>query len=82
MYKDKLEAEQEQQNNPMNVDANIIFDDYQKQVSELEWDSKVKKAQLKNYQKLVNDLQQENKDLKAQLASLTKKDEKLPKNKK
>ncbi len=72
----------EQQNNPMNVDANLIFDDYQKQVAELEWDSKVKKAQLKNYQKLVNDLQQENKDLKAQLASLTKKDEKLPKNKK
>lgn len=73
---------QEQQNNPMNVDANIIFDDYQKQVSELEWDSKVKKAQLKNYQKLVSDLQQENKDLKAQLASLTKKDEKLSKDKK
>lgn len=67
------QTQQEKGKNPMNVDANVIFDAYQKQVTDLEWDSKIKKAQINNYQKLVNELQEEIRSLQAQVDSLTPK---------
>ena len=56
------------EDDPMNVDANIIFDDYRKQVSDLEWSNKIKDAQIKNLQQAL----QEAKDKVAKLDKSTK----------
>lgn len=56
------------EDDPMNVDANIIFDDYRKQVSDLEWSNKIKDAQIKNLQQAL----QEAKDKVAKLDKPTK----------
>lgn len=41
--------------NPMNVDVQVILEDYRKQVSDLEWAVKVKDAQIKNLQKALQE---------------------------
>ena len=50
-------------NNPMDVDVQVIIQDYRKQVSDLEWAGKIKDAQIKNLQRAL----QEAKDKLAKL---------------
>ena len=71
-----------QQNNPMNVDANVLLDDYKKQVGELDLNVKIKDIQIKNYQKENQRLREQVKSLQEQINTLSKKDEKYGKNKK
>ena len=40
-------------NNPMDVDVQVILEDYRKQVSDLEWSNKIKDAQIKNLQQAL-----------------------------
>lgn len=49
-----VEPKQEKKN-PMNVDVQVILEDYRKQVSDLEWAVKVKDAQIKNLQKALQE---------------------------
>lgn len=67
---------QEQQNNPMNVDANVLLDDYKRQVGELDLSIKIKDTQIKNFQgenqrllEQVKSLQEENQHLQEQAKS-------------
>lgn len=55
-------------NNPMDVDVQVILQDYRKQVSDLEWSNKIKDAQIKNLQQAL----QEAKDKVAKLDKPTK----------
>lgn len=55
-------------NNPMDVDVQVILQDYRKQVSDLEWAGKIKDAQIKNLQQAL----QEAKDKVAKLDKPTK----------
>ena len=55
-------------NNPMDVDVQVILQDYRKQVSDLEWAGKIKDAQIKNLQQAL----QEAKDKVAKLDKSTK----------
>lgn len=55
-------------NNPMDVDVQVILQDYRKQVSDLEWSGKIKDAQIKNLQQAL----QEAKDKLAKLDKPTK----------
>lgn len=71
-----------QQNNPMNVDANALLDDYKKQVGELDLNVKIKDIQIKNYQKENQRLREQVKSLQEQINTLSKKDEKYGKSKK
>ena len=71
-----------QQNNPMNVDANALLDDYKKQVGELDLNVKIKDIQIKNYQKENQRLREQIKSLQEQINTLSKKDEKYGKEKK
>lgn len=59
-------------NNPMDVDVQVILQDYRKQVSDLEWVVKVKDAQIKNLQQAL----QEAKDKVAKLEPKDDKDKK------
>lgn len=71
-----------QQNNPMNVDANALLDDYKKQVGELDLNVKIKDIQIKNYQKENQRLREQIKYLQEQINTLSGKDEKSSKGKK
>ena len=71
-----------QQNNPMNVDANALLDDYKKQVGELDLNVKIKDIQIKNYQKENQRLREQIKYLQKQINTLSGKDEKSSKGKK
>lgn len=42
-----------QNDNPMQVDAGKLLDEYKKQVADLEFNNKVQQVQLQNYQQLV-----------------------------
>ena len=42
-------------NNPMDVDIQVILEDYRKQVSDLEWSSKIKDAQINNLQQALQE---------------------------
>ena len=72
----------EQQNNPMNVDANALLDDYKKQVGDLDLNVKIKDIQIKNYQRENQRLKEQVKSLQEQINTLSKKDEKSIKDKK
>lgn len=72
----------EQQNNPMNVDANVLLDDYKKQVGDLDLNVKIKDIQIKNYQKENQRLQERVKFLQDQIDLLKGKEEKHTKDKK
>lgn len=63
-----VEPKQEKKN-PMNVDVQVILEDYRKQVSDLEWAGKIKDAQIKN-------LQQALQEVKDKIAKLEPKDDK------
>lgn len=71
-----------QQNNPMNVDANALLDDYKKQVGDLDLNVKIKDIQIKNYQKENQRLREQTKSLQEQINTLSGKDEKSSKEKK
>lgn len=71
-----------QQNNPMNVDANVLLDDYKKQVGDLDLNVKIKDIQIKNYQKENQRLREQVKSLQEQINTLSGKDEKSSKEKK
>ena len=71
-----------QQNNPMNVDANVLLDDYKKQVGDLDLNVKIKDIQIKNYQKENQRLREQVKSLQEQINTLSGKDEKSSKDKK
>lgn len=71
-----------QQNNPMNVDANALLDDYKKQVGDLDLNVKIKDIQIKNYQKENQRLREQVKSLQEQINTLSGKDEKSSKEKK
>ena len=71
-----------QQNNPMNVDANVLLDDYKKQVGDLDLNVKIKDIQIKNYQKENQRLREQVKSLQEQINTLSGKDEKSSKGKK
>ena len=71
-----------QQNNPMNVDANVLLDDYKKQVGDLDLNVKIKDIQIKNYQKENQRLREQIKSLQEQINTLSGKDEKSSKGKK
>ena len=71
-----------QQNNPMNVDANVLLDDYKKQVGDLDLNVKIKDIQIKNYQKENQRLREQAKSLQEQINTLSGKDEKSSKGKK
>lgn len=62
-----IEPKQENKN-PMNVDADAIFDDYKKEVADLEWALKVKNQQIKNFQELTNKLKSKNIELLNKIA--------------
>ena len=49
-----VEPKQEEKN-PMDVDIQVILDDYRKQVSDLEWSGKIKDAQIKNLQQALQE---------------------------
>lgn len=70
------------QNNPMNVDANVLLDDYKRQVGELDLNIKIKDTQIKNFQRENQRLQEQVKSLQEQTNTLSKKDEKYDKSKK
>jgi hypothetical protein len=71
-----------QQNNPMNVDANALLDDYKKQVGDLDLNVKIKDIQIKNYQKENQRLREQAKSLQDQIDLLKGKEEKHTKDKK
>lgn len=58
------------EDNPMNVDANAIFEDYKKEVADLEWALKVKNQQIKNFQELTNKLKSKNIELLNKIAKV------------
>lgn len=66
-----VESKQEEKN-PMDVDVQVILQDYRKQVSDLEWAGKIKDAQIKNLQQAL----QEAKNKVAKLDKPTKVDKK------
>ena len=68
--------------NPMNVDANALLDDYKKQVGDLDLNVKIKDIQIKNYQKENQRLREQIKSLQEQINTLSGKDEKSSKEKK
>lgn len=68
--------------NPMNVDANVLLDDYKKQVGDLDLNVKIKDIQIKNYQKENQRLREQVKSLQEQINTLSGKDEKSSKEKK
>ena len=68
--------------NPMNVDANVLLDDYKKQVGDLDLNVKIKDIQIKNYQKENQRLREQVKSLQEQINTLSGKDEKSSKGKK
>ena len=68
--------------NPMNVDANALLDDYKKQVGDLDLNVKIKDIQIKNYQKENQRLREQIKSLQEQINTLSGKDEKSSKDKK
>ena len=72
----------EQQNNPMNVDANVLLDDYKKQVGDLDLSIKVKDTQIKNFQRENQRLKEQVKSLQEQINTLSEKDKKSPRDKK
>ena len=72
---------QEQQNNPMNVDANALLDDYKKQVGDLDLNVKIKDIQIKNFQRENQRLKEQVKSLQEQINTLSGKDEKSSKEK-
>ena len=72
----------QEESNPMNVDANALLDDYKKQVGELDLNVKIKDIQIKNYQKENQRLQEQVKSLQEQINTLSGKDEKSSKGKK
>lgn len=49
-----VESKQEEKN-PMDVDVQVILQDYRKQVSDLEWAGKIKDAQIKNLQQALQE---------------------------
>lgn len=49
-----VEPKQEEKN-PMDVDVQVILQDYRKQVSDLEWAGKIKDAQIKNLQQALQE---------------------------
>ena len=49
-----VESKQEEKN-PMDVDVQVILEDYRKQVSDLEWSDKIKDAQIKNLQQALQE---------------------------
>ena len=66
----------QEESNPMNVDANVLLDDYKKQVGDLDLSIKVKDTQIKNFQRenqrlreRVKSLQEENQRLQEQAKS-------------
>ena len=73
---------QEQQNNPMNVDANALLDDYKKQVGDLDLNVKIKDIQIKNFQRENQRLKEQVKSLQEQINTLSEKDKKSPIDKK
>ena len=72
----------QEESNPMNVDANVLLDNYKKQVGDLDLNAKIKDIQIKNYQKENQRLREQVKSLQEQINTLSKKDEKYGKNKK
>lgn len=68
--------------NPMNVDANALLDVYKKQVGDLDLNVKIKDIQIKNYQKENQRLQEQIKSLQEQINTLSGKDEKSSKGEK
>ena len=68
--------------NPMNVDANALLDVYKKQVGDLDLNVKIKDIQIKNYQKENQRLREQIKSLQEQINTLSGKDEKSSKGKK
>lgn len=68
--------------NPMNVDANALLDDYKKQVGELDLNVKIKDIQIKNFQRENQRLREQVKSLQEQINTLSGKDEKSSKEKK
>lgn len=68
--------------NPMNVDANALLDVYKKQVGDLDLNVKIKDIQIKNYQKENQRLREQVKSLQEQINTLSGKDEKSSKEKK
>lgn len=68
--------------NPMNVDANALLDVYKKQVGDLDLNVKIKDIQIKNYQKENQRLREQVKSLQEQINTLSGKDEKSSKDKK
>lgn len=72
----------EQRNNPMDVDANVLLDDYKKQVGDLDLNVKIKDIQIKNYQRENQRLKEQVKSLQEQINTLSEKDKKSPRDKK
>ena len=72
----------QEESNPMNVDANALLDDYKKQVGDLDLNVKIKDIQIKNYQKENQRLWEQIKSLQEQINTLSGKDEKSSKGKK
>ena len=72
----------QEESNPMNVDANVLLDNYKKQVGDLDLNAKIKDIQIKNYQKENQRLREQVKSLQEQINTLSKKDEKYGKSKK
>lgn len=72
----------QEESNPMNVDANALLDDYKKQVGDLDLNVKIKDIQIKNYQKENQRLREQVKSLQEQINTLSGKDEKSSKEKK
>lgn len=72
----------QEESNPMNVDANVLLDNYKKQVGDLDLNVKIKDIQIKNYQKENQRLRERVKSLQEQINTLSGKDEKSSKDKK
>jgi FtsZ-binding cell division protein ZapB len=72
----------QEESNPMNVDANVLLDDYKKQVGDLDLSIKVKDTQIKNFQRENQRLRERVKSLQEQINTLSGKDEKSSKDKK
>lgn len=47
--------QQSKEKNPMDVDVQVILQDYRKQVSDLEWAGKIKDAQIRNLQQALQE---------------------------
>ena len=72
----------QEESNPMNVDANVLLDNYKKQVGDLDLSIKVKDTQIKNFQRENQRLRERVKSLQEQINTLSGKDEKSSKEKK